>query len=362
MLRLPLCDDTTTSLLQRPRMPAPKNDDGREHEPSLRRRLATSDKAGATDAAHPASAARTARLSLSRQQPVDEVETGVGRHRQTDGARKQGSDARSHHRSRSSSSSSNDGGGGGGGDDDDGEGDVDESGDGVVVVAPGVDVGGDHAEFVVRPPPLKMPSMSAPKGASDYVDGNVAAATLAACDASSAGSSRKGSSTSIGSASTPQTPSSGHFSAVATGDAGFHAHDALTAPLADAMRVGSVLVAMHGFHNRRDAQEGDLEFQKGERITLLDKTSPHWWKGRHERTGRVGMFPAAFCRPLPVGLLRAGGGMHGCVALCYALLFRVFLSLSLSLSLSLCLSLSLSLLCLSAHVSSFLLPLGFFFF
>lgn len=42
-------------------------------------------------------------------------------------------------------------------------------------------------------------------------------------------------------------------------------------------------------------QEGDLQLNPGDKIEVLDKPSPEWFRGRCN--GRVGMFPANYVKP-----------------------------------------------------------------
>ncbi|EGD73678.1 hypothetical protein PTSG_05390 [Salpingoeca rosetta] len=215
-------------LLQRQKQPAPDNSDGREVEPSIRRRLATADKAAQQQQQHRFSGAAVHEGSATRVQG-----SGSGDTSKHDGDVGVG------------------GGGGGGNEDDD-----------------------------IRPPPLK------PRASSGEWQ---TPTTTANSDATPLFSKHHPSHVHVGGGAEtqPRSPSSSYTPS-----------DPLTASPAqqEEAAIGDRMYAVHTFHNRRDSRRGDLDFKRGDYIVLLDKSSPHWWKGRHERTGQIGMFPVSFCK------------------------------------------------------------------
>lgn len=54
-----------------------------------------------------------------------------------------------------------------------------------------------------------------------------------------------------------------------------------------------VAVAKHTYCNHKDRRDGDLDFTKGDRITILEKIDQHWLRGRAV-DGREGIVPAYF--------------------------------------------------------------------
>uniref|UniRef100_A0A8R1EBA3 SH3 domain-containing protein n=1 Tax=Caenorhabditis japonica TaxID=281687 RepID=A0A8R1EBA3_CAEJA len=52
-----------------------------------------------------------------------------------------------------------------------------------------------------------------------------------------------------------------------------------------------VLVALYPYDSRAD---GDLSFQKGDVMYLLDHSNCDWWYVRHQRTGQTGYVPRNF--------------------------------------------------------------------
>lgn len=55
------------------------------------------------------------------------------------------------------------------------------------------------------------------------------------------------------------------------------------------------VVALHAWDSGRSLE---LVLKKGDIINVLERTYVHWWKGRLERDGSVGIFPANFVDPL----------------------------------------------------------------
>ncbi|AMD19832.1 HCL319Cp [Eremothecium sinecaudum] len=52
------------------------------------------------------------------------------------------------------------------------------------------------------------------------------------------------------------------------------------------------VIALYAFQAQ---QEGDLTFNAGDKIEVLEKLTPEWYKGRHN--GNVGMFPSNYVKP-----------------------------------------------------------------
>lgn len=52
-----------------------------------------------------------------------------------------------------------------------------------------------------------------------------------------------------------------------------------------------------GAYDFKAAEEGEVSFRRGDTITVLDKSDPHWWKGMVN--GQVGMFPANYVQEKP---------------------------------------------------------------
>ncbi|XP_022107054.1 growth factor receptor-bound protein 2-like isoform X2 [Acanthaster planci] len=44
-------------------------------------------------------------------------------------------------------------------------------------------------------------------------------------------------------------------------------------------------------------EEGELDFKKGEKILVLDKSDQNWWRGRLE-SGKEGMFPVSYTKEI----------------------------------------------------------------
>lgn len=67
---------------------------------------------------------------------------------------------------------------------------------------------------------------------------------------------------------------------------------------------GEFVEALYRFEPQ---QEGDLELNPGDKIEVLDKLSPEWFRGRCN--GKVGMFPSNYVKPA-----FSGGGFNRPVA------------------------------------------------
>lgn len=57
--------------------------------------------------------------------------------------------------------------------------------------------------------------------------------------------------------------------------------------------LGEYVLSLYAFQGQ---QEGDLSFKAGEKIEVLEKPSPEWYKGRCN--GVIGMFPSNYVKPL----------------------------------------------------------------
>jgi hypothetical protein len=52
-------------------------------------------------------------------------------------------------------------------------------------------------------------------------------------------------------------------------------------------------------HSWNSQKTGELVFQAGDIIHVLKRPFEHWWKGRSERNGQTGLFPANFVEAVP---------------------------------------------------------------
>ena len=64
-----------------------------------------------------------------------------------------------------------------------------------------------------------------------------------------------------------------------------------------------LLEAIHNYVNHSERTVDDLEFQKGDRLVLLEETSPHWWRAR-DRNGKAGLVPSSFVQRISAPLTR----------------------------------------------------------
>ncbi len=57
----------------------------------------------------------------------------------------------------------------------------------------------------------------------------------------------------------------------------------------------SIYICLYDYGDHARRRESDLRFKKGDKIVLLQKTSAHWWEGRHTN-GEEGQFPSSYVR------------------------------------------------------------------
>ncbi len=55
--------------------------------------------------------------------------------------------------------------------------------------------------------------------------------------------------------------------------------------------IESVVIAMYSYNAKH---KGDLSFRKGEKLEIVEKNDPDWWKGRSLKTGEVGYIPSNY--------------------------------------------------------------------
>lgn len=56
-----------------------------------------------------------------------------------------------------------------------------------------------------------------------------------------------------------------------------------------------VYVSLYAFHGRT---EGDLSFEKGEKIVILNNSDGEWWYGKSLKTGLTGYIPSNYIEPV----------------------------------------------------------------